>query len=121
MEYLLIQRGGRGVALMYELAWQGEGKIEGEKGFMMGLSNLKNLGNDVKRSGLSELLLGLSRGQVAPKSDSGHDIKTPIKASENKSLDEPLLQSSEKALINGKNNQASCRSLSTVHAQGGLS
>ncbi|MFT5529150.1 MAG: DNA primase [Alteromonadaceae bacterium] len=121
MEYLLIQRGGRGVALMYELAWQGEGQIESEKGFMMGLSNLKNLGYDVKRSGLSELLSGLSRGQVAPKSASGHDIKTPMKASENKALDEPLLQGDEKALINGKNNQASCRSLNTVHAQGSLS
>jgi hypothetical protein len=53
---MLIQRGGRGVALMYELAWQGEGQgegqIESEKGFMMGLSNLKNLGYDVKRSGV---------------------------------------------------------------------
>jgi DNA primase catalytic core len=122
MEYLLIQRGGRGVALMYELAWQGEGQIESEKGFMMGLSNLKSLGYDVKRSGLNELLSGLSRAQVAPKSDSGHNSRTPVQASKNKPLDESLLQGSEKGLINGKNNQASCRSsLSTVPAQGSLS
>jgi DNA primase len=121
MEYLLIQRGGRGVALMYELAWQGEGQIENEKGFMMGLSNLKNLGYDVKRSGLSKLLSGLSREQVAPKSDSGHNIEIPMQTNENKPLDKTLLQGSEKALINGKNNQASCRSPSVVHAQGSLS
>jgi len=119
MEYLLIQRGGRGVALMYELAWQGEGQIESEKGFMMGLSNLKNLGYDVKRSGLSKLLSGLSREQVAPKSDSGHNIEIPMQTNENKPLDKTLLQGSEKALINGRNNQASCRSLTA--AQGSLS
>jgi DNA primase len=121
MEYLLIQRGGRGVALMYELAWQGEGQIESEKGFMMGLSNLKNLGYDVKRSGLNELLSGLGREQVAPKSDSGHNIEIPIQSNENKPLEKTLLQAPEKALINGKNNQASCRSPSVVHAQGSLS
>jgi hypothetical protein len=104
---------------MYELAWQGEGQIESEEGFMMGLSNLKNLGYDVKRSGLNELLSGLSREQVAPKSDNGHNIEIPIQTNENKPLDEPSLQSSEKVLINGRNNQASCRSLTV--AQGSLS
>ena len=44
-----------------------------------------------------------------------------IQTSKNKPLDEPLLQEPEKALINGKNNPASCRSLNTVHAQGSLS
>jgi hypothetical protein len=70
---------------------------------------------------MHENMQGLSREQVSPKSDSGHNNKTPIQASENKSLDKTLLQGSEKTLINDKNNPASCRSFNTVHAQGVVS
>jgi len=129
MEYLLIQRGGRGVALTYELAWQGEGQGEGQsqegnngvqgQPFMMGLSNLKALGYDVKRSGVNQLLSGLSRGQVALKSDSSHNTQKAVQTSENKPLDDSLTSVPEKALLNSKNNQASCHTL--ISAQGSLS
>lgn len=135
MEYLIIQRGGRGVALTYELAWQGEGQSqEGNNGvqgqpFMMGLSNLKTLGYDVKRSGVNQLLSGLSREQVACKSGSSHNTQKTVQASEDKPLGSSSLQGGEKALINGKNKTAyhkgnlsiSPENTASLAAQGSLS
>jgi len=89
MEYLIIKRGGRGSVLVYELAWSGEG--ENGNPFLMGLSCLKKLGYDVKRSGVSKVLSALSRGQVGTRSGSGQSDKKPPQANSSKVLEATAL------------------------------
>jgi len=89
MEYLIIKRGGRGSALVYELAWSGEG--ENGNPFLMGLSCLKKLGYDVKRSGVSKVLSALSRGQVGTRSGSGQSNVIPPQANSSKTLEATAL------------------------------
>jgi DNA primase len=120
MEYLIIHRGGRGVALMYELAWQGEG--DQNQPFMMGLNSLTTLGYDAKRSGVSKLLSGLgakgspsSRGQVGPKSVGCRTDETPPQASKNKASGANGRAMPENVLIEAKKNGQSCRSVGGGH------
>ncbi len=85
MEYLIIKRGGRGSALVYELAWSGEG--ENGNPFLIGLSCLKKLGYDVKRSGVAKVLSALSRGQVGVRSGGGQSDNKPLQANSSKTLE----------------------------------
>ncbi|NRA61889.1 MAG: toprim domain-containing protein [Psychrobium sp.] len=89
MEYLIIKRGGRGSALVYELAWSGEG--ENGNPFLMGLSCLKKLGYDVKRSGVSKVLSALSRGQVGTKSEGSQSDNKPLQTNSSKTLEASTL------------------------------
>jgi DNA primase len=100
MEYLMILRGGRGVPLEYELAWQGEG-IEGAP-FLLGLSTLQGLGYDAKRSGVHGLLSALSRGQVAAESVGGHEAENHLQAAKSKDLSLVDCQSMPETLIKGE-------------------
>lgn len=100
MEYLVIVRGGRGVPLEYELAWQGEG-IEGTP-FLLGLSTLKGLGYDAKRSGVNGLLSALGRGQVVAKSVGGHETENDLQARVTNDLSLVDCQNVSESLINGK-------------------
>ena len=71
MEYLKVYGGGRGNTISYELLYNGEG--HSEQPFLMGLidtNKIKKLTLDAKKSGRENEKAGLSRGQVAPKSES---------------------------------------------------
>jgi len=89
MEYLIIKRGGRGSALVYELAWGGEG--ENGHPFLMGLSCLEKLGYDVKKSGVSKVLSALSRGKVGVKSVGGQTDGKSLQPNSHKTLDASTL------------------------------
>ena len=103
MEYLVILRGGRGVSLEYELAWQGEG-VEGAP-FLLGLSTLKSLGYDAERSGVRELLSALGQGQVATGSVGGREAKNTAQAPKHKDLSLVARQTRPETPIEGKNMQ----------------
>jgi hypothetical protein len=84
MEYLLVHKGGRGQAIIYELLYKGEGNSG--KNFMLGLKDMdkyiKNHKYDEKKSGVNNKKSPLSRAQVAPKSVGGRGKKNTIKAND---------------------------------------
>lgn len=86
MEYLIIHRGGRGMPLVYELAWQGEGQDEQSHNqpFLMGLVNPEKLGYDAKGSALHSLLSASGRGQVDTQSVGGQAAPITLQATAHK-------------------------------------
>lgn len=117
MEYLIIHKGGRGTPLVYELAWQGEGD-DGEN-FLLGLNGLQNLGYDVKRSGVSELLSALSRGQVGAKSVGGQPLEKQPQVNGYQGLKPETFKSSDKAFIRGQKIRTSYSQVPATVAEGG--
>ena len=68
MEYLLVHRGSRGLAFVYELLWQGEG-LNG-RSFVLGLldtATMSNLaGSEINLAGQGDHLAGSKRGDGGP-------------------------------------------------------
>lgn len=96
MEYLLIHRGGRGQAFVYELLYEGEGT--GEQPFMMGLSSPESDLEANRSEG--------SRGLVGVQSAPGRKGQSTANAAIPNGCAEPD-QSTEKTLITSKNAGAS--------------
>ena len=63
MEYLIVHRGGRGLAIEYELAYDG---ASNNNAHMMGLIDVKQL-YDEKKLGQKSQKTAPSQGQVSPK------------------------------------------------------
>jgi len=101
MEYLIVKRGGRGSTLVYELAWSGEGN--NGHSFLMGLSCLKKLGYDAKKSGVSKVLSALGRGQVAVRSGGSQSDNKPPQANSSKTLEASALTTPPSSTTLGDN------------------
>jgi hypothetical protein len=116
LEYLLVHRGGRGQAMVYELLYNGEGG--GEQAFMMGLIDSECLkqGYDKKKSGLKANRSGSSRPQAGVESGSGRDGKNGHKPDNSKASKAGGGDEGENApiRIKSKNNGGTHRSAMTA-------
>jgi len=104
MEYLLVHKGGRGQAIVYELLYQGEG----EKGnnFMLGLKNIdKTIEKhhyDEKKSGQSNKQSPSSRPQVGGVSGSSRTNKNGSKPNNTNGSEEISKEMLENAHLGSK-------------------
>ena len=104
LEYLLVHRGGRGQAMVYELLYNGEGSQS--QAFMMGLIDSESLKQpyDQKKSGVNGKRSGASRPQVGAKSDSDRSSKNGRQPNNGKVLEAIDSDEPEKAPIRIESN-----------------
>ncbi len=76
MEYLIVHRGGRGLAIEYELAYDG---ANNNNAHMMGLIDVKQL-YDCQKLGQKSQKIAPSKGQVSPKLGSSQGKENSFKA-----------------------------------------
>ncbi len=98
MEYLIVNGGGRGRQITYELLYDGEGRDGGR--FLPGLIQVEKLRSayERKKSGEKGEKSGSSRPQVGPKSGGGRGSSIAGKASDSGAFEESDPDSTEKAL-----------------------
>ena len=112
MEYLLVHKGGRGQAIVYELLYQGEG--ENGNNFMLGLNNIDETTGkhhyDEKKSGQNSNQSPSSRPQVGAKSGASRVSKKPLKANNTNDFEEINGKTIKNARLGSKKtSNASCR------------
>ena len=112
MEYLLIHKGGRGQAIVYELLYKGEG--ENGKNFMLGLKNIdktiKKHNYDENKSGQNSNQSPSSRSQVGVVSGSSRNKKNGSKPSNTNGFEEINGKTIKNARLgNKKVSGSSCR------------
>ena len=105
MEYLIVQGGGRGKLIEYEMLYNGEGQDDNP--FLMGLiavEKLKKQALDAKQSGANREKAGASRPQVAPKSGpsrGGQNTENLVNTGSNEAVGENPQKSTVKKKVNG--------------------